>query len=84
MKVTVYSTTTCPYCNMLKDYLDENNIGYEEKMVDRDEEARKEMMELSNDFLGVPFTAIEKEGETRTVIGFDKGKLGEYLEIADK
>ena len=79
MQVTVYSTTTCPYCKMLKDYLSEKSIAYTEKMVDTDEAAREEMMAVSGGFLGVPFTVVMKDGLKETVIGFDKGKINSLL-----
>ena len=79
MSVTIYSTTTCPYCKMLKDYLGENKITYEEKFVDQDDVAREEMMENSGGFLGVPFTVVEKDGNKTTVIGFNKKKINETL-----
>jgi len=79
MQVTVYSTTTCPYCKMLKDYLSEKSIAYTEKMVDTDEAAREEMMAVSGGFLGVPFTLVMKDGSKETVIGFDKGKINSLL-----
>ncbi len=82
MQVIVYSTTTCPYCKMLKDYLKEKNISYSEKLVDTDEAAREEMMASSGGFLGVPFTIIGKDdGSKETVLGFDKGKLNSVLGI---
>ncbi len=82
MNVTVYSTTTCPYCKMLKNYLDEKKVEYKEKLVDQDEAARNEMAEISGGFLGVPYTVIEKDGEKHKVIGFDKAKVNEILGIS--
>lgn len=82
MNVTVYSTTTCPYCKMLKEYLGENNISFTEKIVDQDDAAREEMMAKSGGFLGVPYTVIEKDGKEEKVVGFDKGKLNEVLGIS--
>jgi len=80
MKVVVYTTTTCPFCRMLEDYLKASNVAYEEKVVDRDESARHEMMSESNGFLGVPFTVITKEdGGKDIVLGFDKTKLNKIL-----
>ncbi len=80
MQVTIYSTTTCPYCKMLKDYLSEKNISYIEKMVDQDDVAKNEMMQASGGFLGVPFTLFVKDDGTKeTVLGFDKGKINEIL-----
>ena len=83
MTVTVYSTTTCPYCKMLKDYLAEKKVSFNDKLVDQDDAAKDEMMEASGGFLGVPFTIIKKDdGGQETVIGFDKGKLNEILGIS--
>lgn len=88
MNIKIYSTTTCPYCKMLKDYFVSKNISFEEKLVDQDEEAKTEMANESGGFLGVPFTVITKDDvgvggthDTKTyhVIGFDKGKLEELL-----
>lgn len=82
MKVTVYSTTTCPYCKMLKDYFNEKNIQYTEKLVDQDDLAREEMMRDSGGFLGVPFTVVANDdGSKATIIGFDKNKVDEILNI---
>lgn len=66
---------------MLKDYLKEKNISYEEKLIDQDDSAREEMMKVSNGFQGVPFVAIEKDGKVETVTGFDKGKIDTILGI---
>lgn len=75
-KIIVYSTTTCPYCKQLKDYLSLKNIKFTEKLVDMDEIAQKEMAEVSGGFLGVPFTTfIDETGRAQTVLGFDKGKI---------
>lgn len=82
MTVTIYSTTTCPYCKMLKDYLGQKNISFSEKLVDTDEAARNEMMSASNGFLGVPFTIITKDDGTKeNILGFDKGKVDSILGI---
>lgn len=82
MQVTVYTTTTCPYCKMLKDYLEEKSVVYTEKLVDQDDVARDEMAAVSAGFLGVPFTLVVKDdGTSETIIGFDKNKLNEVLGI---
>lgn len=81
-KITVYSTTTCPYCKQLKDYLTSKNIAFTEKLVDMDELAQKEMSQVSNGFLGVPFTVVTDENNNvSTVLGFDRGKLDKVLQV---
>lgn len=65
---------------MLKDYLDEKKVEYEEKLVDQDDSAKKEMLSASGGFLGVPFTLVRKsDGSQDTIIGFDKNKIDEVL-----
>lgn len=84
MQIVIYSTTTCPYCKMLKDYLKEKNFAYTEKLVDVDEAAKEEMEASSGGFLGVPFTVITTDsGSKETVLGFDKGKINSTLSIQE-
>lgn len=84
MNITIYSTTTCPYCKNLKDYLTEKGVSFEEKLVDMDEEAKNQMVESSGGFLGVPFTVITKDdGMTEKIVGFDKGKLQEIFKFSE-
>ncbi len=74
-KITVYSTKTCAYCNMLKQWLDEKGIKYANYNVDKNPFAAQMMVSLSGQ-MGVPFTTIEDEnGQVESVIGFDKPKL---------
>lgn len=56
--VKVYSTTTCPYCVMAKDYFKENGIEFKDVDVGRDREAAKEMIEKSGQ-MGVPVIDID-------------------------
>lgn len=72
-KVTVFTSNTCGYCHMAKDYLNENNIEFEEKNVSTDAAARKELM--SQGFMGVPVIYVGDE----VIQGFDKGRLEELL-----
>jgi glutaredoxin 3 len=75
-KVTIYSTPTCHYCNLAKEYFDENKVKYESFDVASNLEKRKEMMEKSGQ-LGVPVILVGDE----VVIGFDKPLLAELLGI---
>lgn len=82
MQITVFTTGGCPYCLMLKDYLNSKSVVFVEKLVDQNEEFRKEMIALSNGFMGVPFSLITKDDGTKeTIIGFDKGKLDQMLNL---
>lgn len=72
-RIVVFTSDTCGYCHMVKDYLNENDITFEERNVSSDKEARKELM--SKGFMGVPVIYIDDE----IIQGFDKNKLDELL-----
>ena len=72
----IYTTPTCVYCQMAKEFFKENNVSYQEHDVSSDAKAREEMINKSGQ-MGVP--VIDFEGEI--VIGFDKERLMELLDI---
>ncbi len=74
--VTIYTTPTCVYCKMTKDFFKEHNVQYEEKDVVADDKAREEMIQKTGQ-MGVP--AIDIDGEI--VVGFDEARLRKLLEI---
>ncbi len=75
--VAIYSTPTCHYCNLAKDFFKEHNVAYTEYDVQNDALKRKEMVEKS-DQLGVP--VIDIGGEI--IVGFDEPRIAELLNIA--
>ncbi len=75
-KIRIYSTPTCTYCIILKKYLKEKNIEYEDIDVSQDEEAQKEMIAKTNQ-MGVPVVDIDGE----IIIGFDKAKIDNILNL---
>lgn len=73
-KVTIYSTPTCSFCSMAKDFFKEKNVEYTEHDVSTDAGKRQEMIEKSGQ-MGVPVIFVEDE----MTVGFDKTKLSEML-----
>lgn len=76
MKVKIYTTPTCVYCKMTKEFFAKHNVKYEEANVAVDAKAREEMVQKSGQ-LGVP--VIDVNGEI--VVGFDQQKLSELLKV---
>ena len=84
MQIIIYSTTTCPYCKILKEYLEAKGFAFTEKLIDQDKAASEEMEKESGGFKGVPFIVIIKDDSTKeTIIGFDKGKINSVLGIQE-
>ena len=79
--VKLYSTATCPYCKMEKEYLEKNGVPFNLVMVDADRKAAEEMVRKSGQ-TGVPQTEVVYDsGDYDLVIGFDKGRLNQLLNI---
>lgn len=74
MSVKIYSTPTCPYCNMAKSYFKEKDITYVDVDVSKDRDQAMDMIRISGQ-RGVP--VIDYNGEI--IIGFDKKKLSELI-----
>ena len=72
--VTIYSTPTCHFCHMAKEFFTENKVEYTEHDVAADMEKRNEMIEKSGQ-MGVPVIMIGSE----LVVGFDEDTLREKL-----
>lgn len=74
--VKIYTTPSCHFCHLAKEYFKERNVSYEEFDVASNDQARDEMMKKSGQ-MGVP--VIDVEGEI--VIGFNQPKLASLLGI---
>lgn len=72
----IYTTPSCVYCKMAKEFFKEHNVSYEEKNVATDHDAQNEMIEKSGQ-MGVP--VIDIGG--KIIIGYDKEALAELLNI---
>ena len=75
--ITIYSTPTCHFCHMAKDFLTEKNIPFTDYNVATDLEKRQEMMQKSGQ-MGVPVIFIDND----MIIGFDKPKISQLLGIS--
>ena len=72
--VTIYSTPSCHFCRMAKDFFKANNVAYTEYDVASNLEKRKEMIEKSGQ-MGVPVIIIDNE----LIVGFDKPQISKML-----
>ncbi len=74
--VMIYSTPSCHFCHMAKEFFKEKNIAYTEHDVAGDAERRKEMIEKSGQ-MGVPVIVIDND----LVVGFNKPIISKLLGI---
>ena len=74
--VTIYSTPTCHFCHMAKDFFNANKISFTDMNAATDIVARKEAVSKSGQ-MGVPVIDID----SNIVVGFDEPKLRKLLGI---
>lgn len=74
--VSIYTTETCGYCKMAKEFFVKHNISYEEYDVGKDLTRRQEMIEKTGQ-MGVPVITVGGE----LVVGFNKARLSELLDL---
>jgi len=75
-KVIIYSTPTCHFCNLAKEYFTKNNIQFTAFDVSTDREKQAEILEKTGQ-MGVPVILIDDE----VVVGFDRPRIDELLGI---
>jgi glutaredoxin len=80
--VTIYTTNTCHFCHLAKNFFQEKGVQYTEKNVETDVVAQKEMIEKTGQF-AVPVIEIDEEGQQPSfIIGFEREELVRQLGIA--
>lgn len=81
MQVKVFALSTCPYCRMVRKYLDENSVAYDAVEVDLLEgsertDAVDEVRRLSG---GSSFPVVIIGDEV--IVGFNKKRIKELLSL---
>jgi glutaredoxin-like YruB-family protein len=74
--VVIYSTPTCPWCQRVKQFMQEHNIFFQDFDVSQNQEKAEEMVQKSGQ-MGVP--VVDVGGEI--IVGFDKDKIEDALEL---
>lgn len=73
-EVKLYSTPSCPYCRMAKDFLEGEKVPFAVIDVSEDAKAAQEMMDKSGQ-MGVPVMEVENV----VIVGFDRGAYHKAL-----
>ncbi len=74
MAVAIYTTPTCGYCTMAKDYFKKNQIAYTEYNVAQDRSKAEEMVRKSGQ-MGVPVIDVN----SKIIVGFNRPAIEQAL-----
>ncbi|OGJ15456.1 NrdH-redoxin [Candidatus Pacearchaeota archaeon RBG_13_36_9] len=76
MKVTLYTAPACPFCMIVKKYLERNKIEFIEVNISKNQKKKEEMKKKSNQSQ-VP--VVDADGTI--VVGYNLKKLKEALKL---
>jgi len=76
--VAIYTTPTCGFCKLTKEFLRKHKVSFTEYDVSVDTAKAQEMVEKSGQ-MGVPVTVVGEGAKATLIVGFDEGKLTEAL-----
>lgn len=74
--VTIYTTPTCHFCHMAKEFFTEKGIEFTNYDVASDATKRQEMIQMTGQ-LGVPVIVIGDD----VIVGFDRNRLAQKLGV---
>jgi len=77
-KVEIYTTASCHFCHMAKEFFKANNIPFIDYNVGIDTTKRAEMIDISGQ-MGVPVIVIDDKD---VVIGYNQKKVAELLGVS--
>jgi len=79
--ITIYTTTACPSCNMVKTYLKAKGHSYQEVNVDDEPTLRQAAIDVSGGAMTTPVTVISDDlsGAQDVTVGWNAGKLAAAL-----
>ena len=73
--ITIYTTNTCSYCPMVKQYLKRKGLSYDEVNLEDHPEMQAEIFEISG-ALTVPVTIVTKQDDSQdVVVGYNLARL---------
>lgn len=74
--IKIYSTPSCPYCKLAKEFLKESGVSYEDVDVAANPSAANEMVKVSGQ-MGVPVLMIGDQ----VIVGWNKQAIQEALKM---
>ncbi len=77
----IYSTPTCGYCRLLKEWLDSKGVKFESVDVATDPKRGQEMIQKTGQ-MGVPVSIITlADGREEIILGFNQARIASLLSL---
>ncbi|MFH0952439.1 MAG: glutaredoxin family protein [Patescibacteria group bacterium] len=84
-QITIYTTPTCTFCQLTKEFFNKNNVTYREVDVSKDHDHNEvhKLHEQSEEF-GIPVIVFSKDNQEFVVIGYQPDKLAKLIGLKNK
>lgn len=80
MKVTVFTTSNCAYCGMVKKWLTAKSVPFTEVNLDKHPDRQQEAIKISG-AMTVPVTLIENGSKKDVIVGYNLSKLAPAIAV---
>lgn len=78
-KVTVFTRTNCPYCVLVKKFLDLKGAAYETVNMEEDAAAMEKVMSMTGRTIA-PTTVVTKEdGKEDVIVGYNLSQIAQAI-----
>lgn len=77
MKITVYTSNDCKYCDLVKREFKDSGVDYTEKNITEDKSAKMEL--IAKGKMSVPITCVEENGKERDILGYNKKEIDKIV-----
>ncbi len=78
-RVTVYTSNTCAYCPMVKQYLYMKGHNFEEVNIEDDPGAQQEMIQMTGQARVPVVVVTDDDGSQDVTVGYNVGRLASSL-----
>ena len=79
-KITIFTSTNCAYCGMVKKWLAAKSIPFTEVNIDKHPNRQQEAIKLSG-AMTVPITLIENNDKKDVVVGYNLSRLASAIAV---
>lgn len=77
--ITVYTKTNCPYCVLVKKYLDMKQITYNTVNMDEDTSAMEKIMSMTGRTIAPTTLVSDGSGNDEVIVGYNLSKIASSL-----
>lgn len=73
--ITLYTRTTCPYCELVKKFLNAKEVTYNTVNMEENPDAMAKVMEMTGRSIAPTILVDKADGTQEIIVGFNLSKI---------